>query len=146
MPLTTRLGALALALCLLADSASAASFFRSVKDKLAVKECGACHMVYPPTLLPARSWARIIGDLGNHFGDDATLPPATQAKILDFYTQNAGDVGKGNGWFMARVRASDTPPRITKMPFWLGIHGGFNPASFKRASVKKPGNCLGCHG
>jgi hypothetical protein len=141
-----KLGAIALAFVVLADSAGAVSFFRSVKEPMIVKECGACHMVYPPALLPARSWAKIIGDLGNHFGDDATLPAASLAAVLEYYTKNAGDMGKGSGRFMGRLKASVTPPRITKMPFWLGIHGRFSPASFTQPKVKKIGNCLGCHG
>ena len=145
MTRTAKFGALALCTILLAQSAAAAGFFHSVKDPVVVKECGACHMVYPPALLPARSWAKIIGDLGNHFGDDATLPAGTQVKVLAYYTKTAGDAGKGNG-FMRGLKASMTPPRITKMPFWLGIHGGFNPAAFTRPQVKKIGNCLGCHG
>jgi len=141
-----RLGTIALALGLLAQNATAASFFRSVKEPVVVKECGACHMVYPPALLPARSWSKIINDLGNHFGDDATLPAATQARILDFYGRNAGDGVNGDSWIMRGVRDGVTPARITKMPFWLGIHGGFGASAFKRTQVRKPGNCLGCHG
>lgn len=146
MTLIAKTGALALAVALLAGSAQAAAFFHSVKEPTVMKECGACHMVYPPALLPARSWAKIIGDLGNHFGDDATLPAATQAKILEFYSKNAGDAGKANGWFMRGVKPAATPERITKMPFWRAIHGGFSPAAFKRPQVKKVGNCIGCHG
>ena len=143
---TVRFLALALAIAALTDGALAAGFFHSVKEPVVVKECGACHMVYPPGLLPARSWAKIIGNLGNHYGDDATLPAATEAKILDFYTQNAGDSGAGNGWFMRGVKASVTPERITKMPFWRGIHGRFPLTAFARPAVKKVGNCVGCHG
>ena len=67
-------------------------------------------------------------------------------KVLEFYTQNAGDNGSSDSWFMRGVKASATPERITKMPFWRLIHGGFSPASFKRPQVRKAGNCLGCHG
>ena len=118
MTLIAKTGAVVLALVLLAGSAQASAFFHSVKEPTVVKECGACHMVYPPALLPARSWAKILGDLGNHFGDDATLPDAAVAKILSFYKKNAGDAGKGNAWFMRGVKPAVTPERITKMPFW----------------------------
>ncbi len=129
----------------LISSAFAAGFFHSVKDPATKKECGACHMVYPPALLPARSWEKIVGDLSNHFGEDASLPDPVRANILAYLTQNAGDSGQTNSWFMRGVRDNVVPPRITEMPFWRGIHGGFSPASFKRPGVKKRGNCLGCH-
>ena len=128
------------------SSASAANFFHSVKDKTVVKECGACHMVYPPSLLPARSWKKIIDHLGDHFGEVATLPEPARIAILGFYGRGAADGSSSDGWFMRGVRPADTPARITHMPFWRAIHGGFSAASFKRPGVKKPGNCIGCHG
>jgi mono/diheme cytochrome c family protein len=30
------------------------------------QECAACHMAYPPGLLPARSWTRIMSGLDKH--------------------------------------------------------------------------------
>src|SRR5690606_37122372 len=41
------------------------------------EECGACHLPYPPGLLPAASWQRIMQDLAHHFGTDASLDAAT---------------------------------------------------------------------
>ena len=32
------------------------------------QECAACHTAYPPGLLPAASWQRLMGGLGKHFG------------------------------------------------------------------------------
>ena len=133
-------------LAVVATSTYAAGFFHSVRDPETKKECGACHMVYPPSLMPARSWEKIIGSLENHFGENASLPEPARQKILAFMTANAGDSGAADSWFMRGVRDTDTPPRITEMPFWRSIHGGFPITAFKRASVKKRGNCIGCHG
>lgn len=36
------------------------------------KECGACHMAFQPQFLPQRSWRLMMGDLANHFGEDAS--------------------------------------------------------------------------
>jgi hypothetical protein len=30
------------------------------------QECAACHLAYPPGLLPARSWSRIMSGLDKH--------------------------------------------------------------------------------
>ncbi len=40
------------------------------------QECGSCHLAYPPGLLPASSWQRLMGDLPHHFGTDASLDAA----------------------------------------------------------------------
>lgn len=136
----------ALAAGLLVSSAYAAGFFHSVRDKVTAKECGACHMAYPASLLPARSWQKIIGALDKHFGEDASMPDPARLHILDYMTANAGDSGATDGWFMQGVQDAETPARITDMPFWRSIHGGFPVNAFKRPSVRKRGNCIGCHG
>ncbi|MDD3343356.1 MAG: cytochrome b/b6 domain-containing protein, partial [Sulfurospirillaceae bacterium] len=41
------------------------------------KECISCHTLYPPFLLPERSWVAMMQTLDNHFGDDASLDAAT---------------------------------------------------------------------
>ncbi|MFA7501347.1 MAG: cytochrome C, partial [Sulfurimonas sp.] len=42
-------------------------------DKLYVKECGACHFAYQPGLLPSNAWQKMMSNLENHFGSDASL-------------------------------------------------------------------------
>ena len=59
--------------------------------RLCGKECGSCHMVYPPELLPARSWTKIMGSLQDHFGDCAQLDAATQQHIHDYLVAHAAD-------------------------------------------------------
>ena len=135
-----------LVVVLLEANALAGGFFHSVRDADTKKECGACHMAYPASLMPARSWELIIGSLDNHFGENAELPEPTRLKVLAYMTQNAGDSGATDSWFLRGLHATDTPARITDMPFWRSIHGGFPVTSFKRASVRAKSNCIGCHG
>ena len=46
-------------------------------------ECAsACHGAFHPTLLPASSWKRVIANLEEHFGDDASLDDETTEEIL----------------------------------------------------------------
>ena len=130
----------------LATTALAAGFFHSVTDTVAAKECGACHMAYPAALLPARSWQKIIDSLDKHFGEDASLPEPARLRILAYMTANAADSQSKDSWFVRGVPGNITPTRITELPFWRSIHGGFPASAFKRASVRKKGNCLGCHG
>ncbi len=49
-----------------------------VKDAVVIKECGACHMVFQPSFLPARSWQKMMEGLKDHFGENAELDEATQ--------------------------------------------------------------------
>jgi len=46
-------------------------------NKVWREECGSCHLAFHPTLLPARSWARLMQEQNTHFGEplDWTLPP-----------------------------------------------------------------------
>ena len=37
------------------------------------QECATCHIAYPPGMLPAASWQRILGNMSRHFGTDASL-------------------------------------------------------------------------
>ena len=74
------------------------------------QECAACHLAYPPGMLPARSWNRIMGGLDRHYGTDASLDAATVAQIGKWLEGNAGTY----------KRVSEAPPddRITRSA-WL---------------------------
>jgi mono/diheme cytochrome c family protein len=111
------------------------------------KECGACHMAYPPVFLPARSWAAITGDLANHFGEDASLDPATTKAIADYLAANAADTTPGApaAQILSGIRSTDLPLRITEMPFWRRIHGEVPSSDFTSPQVKTKSNCLACH-
>ena len=58
------------------------------------EECSACHMAYPPSLLPARSWSAIMTGLDDHFGENAMLDEATRAEIEAYLTGAAGDAAQ----------------------------------------------------
>ena len=46
------------------------------------QECAACHLAYPPGMLPAPSWKRIMGGLEHHYGTDASLDEASVRQRL----------------------------------------------------------------
>ena len=48
---------------------------------------------YPPALLAAKDWQGIIDHLDQHFGSDASLESAEQARIARFLVRHAGDAG-----------------------------------------------------
>ena len=68
-------------LCALVASAAAPAFAgsRAPLDPTYVAECASCHIPYPPRFLPAASWRALMGNLGDHFGTDASLDAQTVA-------------------------------------------------------------------
>src|SRR6476469_323579 len=48
------------------------------------RECGSCHIAYPPRLLPAASWQAIMQGLDRHFGSDATIDASAASSIGAF--------------------------------------------------------------
>lgn len=103
------------------------------------QECAACHMAYPPGLLPAASWQRLMGTLNKHYGTDASLDAASVREISTWLKANAGTY----------KRVSEEPPqdRITNSAWFLRKHraGEVPPDVWKRASVGSPSNCTACH-
>ena len=111
------------------------------------KECAACHMVFQPQMLPARSWTALMAGLGNHFGEDASLAPDVQADITAFLTANAADApaNKKIRGLLRGLKDTDVPLRITEMPWWMGSHNEVDPKRFSKADVKSAANCAACH-
>ncbi len=108
-------------------------------------ECSACHMPYPAQFLPARSWQAITGDLANHFGEDASLDPATTKVITDYLVANAADSRNGNPRLLRGISATDTPLRITETRWWIRSHGEVSASQFAQPNVKSKSNCIACH-
>lgn len=104
--------------------------------KAYVQECGSCHLAYPPGLLPAASWQRIMSGLDRHYGSDASLDAPAVAALSSWLQANA-----------ARRRATEQPPedRITKARWFEREHRRIDPAVWTHASVKSAANCAACH-
>lgn len=125
------------ALALLAGAAVArADEFEQVApvaDPAVKKECGACHMAYQPQFLPAASWQTLMAGLDDHFGENASLDPATAQHIGDYLVAHAGRPVKG-----------EPPLRISELPWFRHEHGReVSPAMLKTA--KSWANCTACH-
>jgi mono/diheme cytochrome c family protein len=100
-------------------------------------ECSACHMAYPPGMLPAASWTAMMGTLDKHFGSDASMDKATVAEILPFLEQNAAS---------ERNVTTDKPVlRITETAWFTRQHDEISASTWKRASIKSASNCMACH-
>lgn len=143
----TILTALALALPLLATGAHAeGQAFPPMTDVATQKECSACHMAFQPQMLPARSWEALMSGLTDHFGENATLDPATAEGIKSYLMANAADAGNAKSRWMRGIAADQTPLRITETPRWIRSHQGeVSPKAFLRPEVGSKANCKACH-
>ena len=110
------------------------------------KECSACHMAYPPQLMPARSWRALTSHLSSHFGEDASLDAPTTAAITAYLVAHAADSPGGSRGALRGLAASVTPERITDMPFWRRIHSGLlKPGIGSGPGIRAAADCLRCH-
>lgn len=98
------------------------------------EECGACHTAYPPRMLPAQSWQRLVGGLDRHFGVDASLDAATARQIGDWLAANAND----------RV-AAPAQDRITRTQWFQREHREIPVGIWSRPTVQSPSRCSACH-
>jgi hypothetical protein len=100
-------------------------------------ECAACHIAYPPGMLPAQSWQQLMDHLSKHFATDASLDSATAQQISGWLQANAG-TGR---------RFGEAPPqqRISKSSWFVRQHDEVGASVFKRASVGSAANCAACH-
>lgn len=101
------------------------------------QECAACHIAYSPTLMPAASWRRIMGNLPKHFGTDASLDAATVKELSGWINSHAGTY--------KRVKEEPPQDRITRTAWFIRKHDEVSAASWKLPAVKSASNCIACH-
>ena len=102
-----------------------------------VQECASCHAAYPPGMLPARSWQRVMAGLDRHYGTDASLDPSTAHRLGAWLQSQAAANGQGH----------EEPPqdRITRSAWFERRHREVTPSTWKLASVRSAANCSACH-
>lgn len=111
-------------------------------------ECAACHMAYHASLLPAASWQEVMATLSDHFGEDASLPPATAQEIEGWLVAHAAGAPGGADTLPAHLFARvdpAQPARITATPAWIRIHRHLPDALFQARDVGAKSNCAACH-
>ena len=110
------------------------------------KECGACHMAYHPSLLPAEGWSKVMAKLEDHYGEDASLSAAKTAEISAFLTGNAQErwdtlaANRLHGYDAAAERP------ITGNVWWKRKHRHIAATIFHQRNVISKSNCAACHG
>ena len=138
-PLLSR-ALLSASLALVPGGASLADDGRAMPSKVPpayAQECASCHTAYPPGMLPARSWQRVMGGLDRHYGTDASLDAATVQQLGAWLQAHAGTY----------KRVSEEPPqdRLTRSAWFEREHRKVEPAVWQLPSVKSAANCTACH-
>jgi len=125
------------ALLALAGAALADGPARTPLPSLYRDECGSCHVPFPPGLLNAGSWQRVMDGLARHHGVDASLDAASAAQIGAWLQASAGS-GR---------RAGDNPPenRITRSAWFVRKHDEVPASAWQGPAVKSAANCIACH-
>ncbi len=111
------------------------------------QECASCHIAYAPAFLPKASWQRLMGNLDNHFGENASLDPATRADILKFLETHAADAGTSQMGrrVMQGIGVKDVPLRITETRWFVHKHDEVSRTTWSRKSIGSAANCAACH-
>jgi len=100
-------------------------------------ECGSCHLAYPPALLAAGDWRRIMAGLAEHFGTDAAVDAQKRQEITAFLERHAGS--------SAKLGNSGEPPRISQTARFVRKHREVPARLWRDPRIKSPANCEACH-
>lgn len=96
-----------------------------------VEECASCHVAYPPQLLTAPGWQRVMAQLDRHYGVDASLDPKRRAAIADFLQRAASSRDKH--------APTEAGARMSRTAWFVREHGPTPPAKVSFA------DCAACH-
>jgi cytochrome c len=86
-----------------------------------------------------------MDNLGDHFGDNASLDSGVTAALLTYLTTNSAEHWDTNAANRLRKASAAEPLRITATDGWKRIHRDIPEAVFKRKSVGGKLNCASCH-
>lgn len=111
------------------------------------KECISCHTLYPPFLLPQKSWVSMMGSLENHFGDDASLDEKTTESIKAFLVKNSAEFStkEASVRILGSLEKETTYLAITETSYWKNRHKKIDKTYYAQADIGKPSNCKACH-
>ena len=111
------------------------------------EECGACHLAFHPSLLPARSWQQLFKQQEDHFQEDLMLDEETLAELMAYASDNAAEHKQTEAaWKINRsIKKEQSPLRVTSVEYWKEKHSNVAEAVWKQETVKSKTNCGACH-
>lgn len=117
-----------------------------IEHQLFYNECKSCHTLYPPFLLPKKSWTKIMNNLENHFGDDASLNAQERDSILSYLLQKSSESStKESALKIAKSIKNPDTISITKTSYWKKKHDTIDKTILKSKKIGKISNCKACH-
>ena len=119
-----------------------------VTSKPYTSECSSCHMAYPPGLLPASSWNKIMNGLDSHFGDNAEVDSDDYRLISKFLNDNSADKSgyRRSRKIMRSINENNAPLRISELPYIKRKHDEIPDKMIKyNPKVNNLSNCSACH-
>lgn len=121
-------------------------YLKPVNNPTYETECGECHFLYQPELLPSSSWIKILNRLDDHFGEEIELDPDSKKIISNYLKSNGADnfSAKLSAKIMRSLR-NNVPMRITDIPYIREKHHEINAEVLKRESIGALSNCVACH-
>jgi len=120
-----------------------AETFPIISDPIVVKECGDCHMAFPPETMTKAVWRDVMAKLSDHYGEDASLDATTTKHILAYHEAHASDVSESRA--AMKWTAETAFNRITEGPRFKDKHSGCSQDVWNNAQVKSKSNCEACH-
>ena len=123
-------------------------YLNPVNNPTYQEQCGACHFVYQPELLPSGSWEKILARLDEHFGEEIDLDAESKKVIAEYLKANAAEYSSAKRAVkIMRSLRGQTPMRITDVPYIRHNHedDDIPPDAFQRKSVGSFSNCIACH-
>ncbi len=112
------------------------------------EECGSCHVAYAPSLLPARSWRKLMTNLDKHFDSDASIEEPVRLALERHLVDNAMDSEEATcrmNMMNRGLSRRDVPLRITATPYFRRIHRDLKPRVWMHEQVGSSANCGACH-
>ncbi|KCV81119.1 cytochrome B561 [Actibacterium atlanticum] len=107
--------------------------------------CAACHMAYHPSTRPAASWELMMGGLGEHFGEDASLPEETRIEVAAWLTEHAAATTDSKPALLWSDLRESTPVALPDTEAWKRLHTSVDEASFRQRNIYSRSNCIACH-
>jgi len=120
----------------------------AINNPVYKEECGSCHMAYPPGLLPASSWTKVMSGLEDHFGDNAELDAEALQAINAFLLANSADQSdyRRSRKFIRSIQSGEAPLRISETPYFKKEHDEIPDRMVTgNPKVNSYSHCNACH-
>ena len=142
-----------LVLCVWATTASAVNIARVdvaplETSKAYQQACASCHMLYAPSMLPARSWKQIMLSLDNHFGDNAEVTAEVNAEVTAYLKRNAAENDKRRyaKSMLGLLNDGEIPNAISDTKYFKLMHDAVKPNMvLGNPDVRTFARCEVCH-